>query len=411
MLDGAAREDRRRGRGGRETARAAADDVPLVALGGAGEALVARVAERLGRPLVRPEHPEVLSSIGAALSLVRVELDRNGMSALDVPALATEAEAACIAAGAAPASITVETAYDETDRILRAVATGAAALETGAVGAEPADDRRRLEAAADALELAPADLTLLAANDFYRVYSENGSGRVAVVDGLGAVPLAEDARRVFAGEGTEFVERLRRELREHTRSSASRRCCRACCSCAARASSTSPTRAAPEDVAAAARARARGPRRHRRRRPRALMSLYRQAGRRSGWLAAAVVVALLVGFGIGFAVSRATAEEPTVEEAVASVQEEAGETADALELVAIHYRTTEAAAGQQLQRAEESFDEVRPDLQLLSPEETADAGQAIERLAALVNQSASADEVERAAEEARAAVRQAAGLR
>ena len=141
------------------------------------------------------------------------------------------------------------------------------------------------------------------------------------------------------------------------------------------------------------------------------MSLYRQAGRRSGWLAAAVVVALLVGFGIGFVVSRATAEEPTVEEAVASVQEEAGETADALELVAIHYETTEAAALQQLLRAEESFEEVRPDLQLLSPHDTADAGQAIERLAALVNQSASADEVERAAEEARAAVRQAAGLR
>ena len=105
--------------------------------------------------MVRTEHPEVLSSIGAALSLVRVELDRNGVSALDVPALATEAEAACIAAGAAPASITVETTYDDADRILRAVATGAAALETGAVGAEPADDRRRLEAAADALELAP----------------------------------------------------------------------------------------------------------------------------------------------------------------------------------------------------------------------------------------------------------------
>ena len=141
------------------------------------------------------------------------------------------------------------------------------------------------------------------------------------------------------------------------------------------------------------------------------MSLYRQAGRRSGWLAAAVVVALLLGFGIGFAVSRATADEPTVGEAVASVQEEASATADALELVAIHYETTEPAAAQQLQRAEESFDEVRPDLQLLSPEETVDAGRAIERLATLVDQSASAEEVERAAEEARTAVRQAAGLR
>jgi N-methylhydantoinase A len=216
VLDGAAR---RIADAAAEAAKqhALRDDVPLVALGGSGEVLVARVAELLGRPMVRTEHPEVLSSIGAALSLVRVELDRNGVSALDVPALATEAEAACIAAGAAPASITVETAYDEADRILRAVATGAAALETGAVGAEPADDRRRLEAAADALELAPADLTLLAANDFYRVFSENGSGRVAVVDARAAIPVAEDARCVFAGEGTEFIDRLRVELREHTR--------------------------------------------------------------------------------------------------------------------------------------------------------------------------------------------------
>ena len=216
MLDGAAR---RIADAAAEAAKqhALRDDVPLVALGGSGDVLVARVAELLGRPMVRTEHPEVLSSIGAALSLVRVELDRNGVSALDVPALATEAEAACIAAGAAPASITVETAYDEADRILRAVATGAAALETGPVGAEPADDRRRLEAAADALELAPADLTLLAANDFYRVFSENGSGRVAVVDARAAIPVAEDARCVFAGEGTEFLDRLRVELHEHTR--------------------------------------------------------------------------------------------------------------------------------------------------------------------------------------------------
>ena len=216
VLDGAAR---RIADAAAEAAKqhALRDDVPLIALGGSGEVLVARVAELLGRPIVQTEHPEVLSSIGAALSLVRVELDRNGVSAVDVPALATEAEAACIAAGAAPASITVETAYDEADRILRAVATGAAALETGAVGAEPADDRRRLEAAADALELPPADLTLLAANDFYRVFSENGSGRVAVVDARAAIPVAEDARCVFAGEGTEFLDRLRVELREHTR--------------------------------------------------------------------------------------------------------------------------------------------------------------------------------------------------
>ena len=32
-----------------------------------------------------------------------------------------------------------------------------------------------------------------------------------------AIPVAEDARCVLAGEGTEFLERLRAELREHTR--------------------------------------------------------------------------------------------------------------------------------------------------------------------------------------------------
>ena len=246
VLDGAAR---RIADAAAEAAKqhALRDDVPLVALGGSGEALVARVAELLGRPMVRTEHPEVLSSIGAALSLVRVEVDRNGVSALDVPALATEAEAACIAAGRRAGDRSRwRRPTTRRDRILRAVATGAAALETGAVGAEPADDRRRLEAAADALELAPADLTLLAANDFYRVFSENGSGRVAVVDARAAVPVAEDARCVFAGEGTEFLDRLRVRAPTSTRaSSASRRCSRGSCSSPARASSTSPTPAGP----------------------------------------------------------------------------------------------------------------------------------------------------------------------
>jgi N-methylhydantoinase A/oxoprolinase/acetone carboxylase beta subunit len=193
------------------------DDVPLVALGGAGDILVTRAAELLGRPVIYTEHPEVLSSIGAALSLVRVELVRNGVSAIDVPRLAADAEAACIAAGAAPASVTVETGYDETDRVLRAVATGAVALETGAVAADTVDEGRRLTAAADALELAPADLTLLASNDFYCVYSENGSGRVAIVDSRAAIPVAENARSVFSGEGDEFLARLGDELRRNTR--------------------------------------------------------------------------------------------------------------------------------------------------------------------------------------------------
>lgn len=192
-------------------------DVPLVALGGAGEALVPLVAERLRRPLIRPEHPEVLSSIGAAVSLVRAEVTRNGTSHGAAIELAREAELACVASGAAPATVTVETAFDAREGVLRAVATGAVALEVGAADREPADDSARLRAAADALGLTPDELELVAETGFYQVYSENGSGRVAAIDGLGAVALAEDARRVLAASGPDLVDALRREVEAATR--------------------------------------------------------------------------------------------------------------------------------------------------------------------------------------------------
>ena len=43
-------------------------------------------------------------------------------------------------------------------------------------------------------------LQVLARNDFYRVFCQNGAGAVAVVDGLGSVALAQDAKRVIAAE-------------------------------------------------------------------------------------------------------------------------------------------------------------------------------------------------------------------
>jgi hypothetical protein len=128
--------------------------------------------------------------------------------------LAQEAERACVAAGAAPATVAVETSYDARHRLLRAVATGAVALETGAATRTPVPVAERHAAAAGALGVSEETVTLLAANDFYRVYSENGSGRVAVVDELGVVPVAEHARRIFSGSGSAFVNQLARELGE-----------------------------------------------------------------------------------------------------------------------------------------------------------------------------------------------------
>jgi N-methylhydantoinase A/oxoprolinase/acetone carboxylase beta subunit len=184
-------------------------NVPVVALGGAGPALAGEVARVLGRPLLAPEHPEVLSSIGAALSLVRAEVVRSATGDTAVAATATrEAERACVAAGAAPDTVRVECSYEAREGQLRAVATGAVALERGAAGRAPVDEPAQQRAAAQALGVEAGMLRLVAATEYYRVYGEDGAGPVAVVDGLGSVPLAERARRIVHGPKHEVLDGL-----------------------------------------------------------------------------------------------------------------------------------------------------------------------------------------------------------
>jgi N-methylhydantoinase A/oxoprolinase/acetone carboxylase beta subunit len=191
-------------------------DVPVVALGGAGAALAPAVARRLGRPWLRPEHPEVLSSIGAALSLVRAEVCRHGGRETAGTAIAHEAERACVDAGAAPHTVRVETTFDAREALVRAVATGAVALEAGAAERSAAAKGDQLRAACAALRLEPERLGEVAHNDFYRVFSENGSGRVAVVDSHGSIAMAETARRVIARDADELLPTLAEALADAT---------------------------------------------------------------------------------------------------------------------------------------------------------------------------------------------------
>jgi N-methylhydantoinase A len=202
---GAAREARR--------AHDLGPDTPLVALGGAAQALAPEVARRLGAELVSPEHAEVLSSVGAALSLVRAEVVRTATAAEGASAklaAARQAERECVESGASPATVSTEASYEPGEGVVRAVATGAVQLEAGAATRRPAADAQRLSAAAAALRMKTSHLSLVASSDFYRVYySGNGSGgEVAVVDPLGGVPLAESARELLVGQGEDFIARL-----------------------------------------------------------------------------------------------------------------------------------------------------------------------------------------------------------
>jgi N-methylhydantoinase A/oxoprolinase/acetone carboxylase beta subunit len=193
-------------------------DVPVVALGGAGTALAPEVARRLGRPLLRPEHPEVLSSIGAALSLVRTEVVRHASSPEGTAELVREAERACVEAGAAPLTVTVQTTFEARDDLLRAVATGAVALESGAASREPLDEAGQRLAAAVATGAAdPGTLRLVGETGFYRVFSDDGSSRVAVVDELGTIPVCERARQVVSAlDGAELLAGLRHAVEAGT---------------------------------------------------------------------------------------------------------------------------------------------------------------------------------------------------
>lgn len=200
-------------------------DAPLVALGGAADVLAPEVARRLEVELVRPEHSEVLSSIGAALSLVRAEVVRTATAA-DGPvakiAAARQAERECVEAGASPTTVATEAAYDPDEGLVRAVATGAVQLETGAAARHLIGEEERRRAAASALRLSPECLSLVAGNDFYRVFRAGGGeeessgsdteigsgGPVAVVDPLGGVPLAENAKGLVVAEGEELLEQL-----------------------------------------------------------------------------------------------------------------------------------------------------------------------------------------------------------
>lgn len=182
--------------------------VPLVALGGAGAALVPELGRMLRRGVVVPDHAEVLSAVGAAVSLVRAEVVRSAGAGVQVDALAREAEVACIEAGAAPSTVTTETVIDGDAHLVRAIATGAVALQAGAADHREAGEQELDAAAAVALGLEPADVALSLANDYYRVYSGNGSGRAAVVDRYGAVALAEQRADLVVGERDTFIADL-----------------------------------------------------------------------------------------------------------------------------------------------------------------------------------------------------------
>ena len=151
------------------------------------------------------------------------------------------------------------------------------------------------------------------------------------------------------------------------------------------------------------------------------MSLYRQQGGRSWrWIGAAALLALLIGIGIGFALGRSSAPEPSLSETLAEVQGEVQPVIDGISLVPDHYaqsvrggevveRVQYDGARQQVAAAEDALTAAAGDLRILSAEELSVAEERLRALAQAVENKADTGRVAELADQAEAAVSQAAG--
>lgn len=106
----------------------------ILAVGGGAGGLGRAVADAMGLPISIPEHADVISAVGDALSLIRTERERTLVdpTPAELAELVSEAENEAIRAGASAASLEVEVDYVADRSTARVVVTGAVELSAGA---------------------------------------------------------------------------------------------------------------------------------------------------------------------------------------------------------------------------------------------------------------------------------------
>ncbi len=194
----------------------------IIGLGGGAGALVPALARTLRLEWRIPKDAEVISSVGDALSLVRVEMER-AMPRDDPTAVARlheEAERAALEGGAAPGTLQVESVAVPERHALRIVATGSAVLDGTAWAAdEPLDLESLKLLATEALQ---ANVSLAGSSSHYAVFtaaSSNGKGHgvsFAVVDRQGSIAVKSHGE-VIVLPGLQLADKLASAIPAMTR--------------------------------------------------------------------------------------------------------------------------------------------------------------------------------------------------
>ena len=190
----------------------------LVGVGGGAGGLVPAAAAQLGLDALTPPDGEVISSVGDALSLIRVAVERTASNGpAGVTDLHREAEEAAIRAGAAPGTVRTESEAVPDRGAVRVVAHGSVALESGALPGDPALPEDDIDRAAR--DLIGDGARVVARNPFFSVFTAPNGGsaeRFAVLDARGAVATAGEGL-VLTGDATEVSAALSERLPALTR--------------------------------------------------------------------------------------------------------------------------------------------------------------------------------------------------
>jgi N-methylhydantoinase A/oxoprolinase/acetone carboxylase beta subunit len=182
------------------------DQQLIIGVGGGAGALVPYVARKQGLRFEIAPDAEIISSIGAALAMIREVIERviPHPTPEDIAAIRSEALEAAVRLGADQRSVDVTIELDMRTHLVRATASGAARMRSRGAAVALAESEAR-EVAAHSFGVDPSEIVELARTSMMRIFGCAGTTSVRVVDGEGRVRLA---RREMIVEQTTAAQAL-----------------------------------------------------------------------------------------------------------------------------------------------------------------------------------------------------------
>jgi N-methylhydantoinase A len=188
----------------------------VIGLGGGAGGLVPQTAASLDLGWNIPPDAEVISSVGDALSMVRIELEKTLVNpdGAAIEALHRNVEEAAINAGANPSTVQVESEAVPERGALRVAAYGSLALESGS-NETPLDLDDERELAQRVLGTTPS---LMGRTPFYAVYGNDSTPQKSfiVIDRKGSIVVAASGTALI-GTGVEVGAALAERVPALTR--------------------------------------------------------------------------------------------------------------------------------------------------------------------------------------------------